>query len=899
MRADRQTLINGNLDSIDARALLKSSLADQQAFWAAEKVRFEGAVPLVPAGTLQAGVAYPSSADAQPFYLPRYALRRQDGAVATRLSRHSASDDPSVPVGSLTIELERLAPAASIAAASAMPHEISGLRIGYRLPLEAEAAEAPPQGADALVGRWWNLDPDADGVVALAITAPDVERLSLQCKTSEPANEGARSQAEGFYRDGEAMVMFHLPDRFITLHLRVEGSLLRAVQVTDVLDGNTPGDAMVSHAFARGTGPEEVPLIWLGLEPPVTADQATWRSVTPIADDETYLRLFRLMTDAEHMARLEVTCAATVGQRAWRQVFIGRNAEERMLQQHGKQIFLMRKQEAQQIRRTVVEAMAVRSAASLGPQEVFTLARAPADPPIAATVRPMRLRAGESAILARPLVADRPQRVAMLRPVAEGEPVILGRPRLDRIADADVVRPQMLDVMEDELAGARPPSRIVIDDGGIPVLTRRREEAVQTVAPFWFDRAVHPAMFDVPTTDAGPLVLLRHEVRAGDRSATFYQDGLEPRQIYFEPEEFRLARSEAGPYAPTLLFHMAEEVDPDAQDADGIAFSVTLTYRARPFLHPALLRAARERFGADAAIAPVAPAVSKLSIGLHGDPAGAIVREGAAIDFADGISDALTFSEAEYRQLTTALQTVSGVGLEGEVEAMLLDGRTARIPIRISLRETAGSVFDWAVSPGQDGRCTLSLRNRIESPVRIDELPAVALGAAASASPEEVPPAEPIAPRATVSVAYRLTPPGTSLAGFDPAPVTSVEPDFMAILAQTTVVQGYAKDSFDVTVSIDPLFFGAAPVGTPPLTGVRVEFRTREEPVLLTPAQPSVTVTLPMPLLLFVTNSADAQHYSYAVTNLHADGPGAATAFTAGSGNLEVVPAPLQPGGPG
>jgi hypothetical protein len=42
-----------------------------------------------------------------------------------------------------------------------------------------------------------------------------------------------------------------------------------------------------------------------------------------------------------------------------------------------------------------------------------------------------------------------------------------------------------------------------------------------------------------------------------------------------------------------------------------------------------------------------------------------------------------------------------------------------------------------------------------------------------------------------------------------------------------------------------------------------------------------------------------AQHYSYAVTNLHADGPGAATAFTAGSGNLEVVPAPLQPGGPG
>ncbi len=51
-----------------------------------------------------------------------------------------------------------------------------------------------------------------------------------------------------------------------------------------------------------------------------------------------------------------------------------------------------------------------------------------------------------------------------------------------------------------------------------------------------------------------------------------------------------------------------------------------------------------------------------------------------------------------------------------------------------------------------------------------------------------------------------------------------------------------------------------------------------------------------MPLLLFITNAAEAQHYSYSVTNLHAEGPGATTAFTAGSGNLEVTPAPLQPG---
>ena len=36
----------------------------------------------------------------------------------------------------------------------------------------------------------------------------------------------------------------------------------------------------------------------------------TWRSVTQIVDDETYLRLFKVMTDSEHAARLEATCSA-------------------------------------------------------------------------------------------------------------------------------------------------------------------------------------------------------------------------------------------------------------------------------------------------------------------------------------------------------------------------------------------------------------------------------------------------------------------------------------------------------------------------------------------------------------------------------------------------------------
>ena len=515
MRADSQTLINGNLDSIDAKTLLRSRPEDQVAFWAAEKVRFEGAVPLVTAGALQAGVAFPSSADGQPFYLPRYGLRRQDGALTTRLSRHPASDDPSVPVGSLTIELDQLAPAASVVTAQAMAHEITALRLGYRIPLVTEATEAAPEGAAALAGSWSNLDPDADGVLALAIEASDAERLSLRCITSEPANDGARSQTVGFFRDGEAMAMFHLPDRFITLHLRVDGTLLRAVQITDVLDGSTPGDAMASHVFARREGPGEVPLIWFGLEPPVPVDQTTWRSVTPVADDEAYLRLFRLMTDAEHRARLEVTCAATVGQRTWRQVFIGNDVEERMVTQHSKRIFLMRKQEAQQIRKTTTDAMVMPLEQRLDQGATFTVVNpavrastVSAGHPASAMLRPARISAaGGAAVLDRTAAMRPVRRLDTLRPMpSDDEPVIHGGggARPDRIDTSDVLRLQMIDVMKGELAGARAPSRIVIDDGGIPVLTRRREETVQTVAPFCFDRTAHASLFDVPAGDAEP-----------------------------------------------------------------------------------------------------------------------------------------------------------------------------------------------------------------------------------------------------------------------------------------------------------------------------------------------------------------------------------------------------------
>jgi hypothetical protein len=157
--------------------------------------------------------------------------------------------------------------------------------------------------------------------------------------------------------------------------------------------------------------------------------------------------------------------------------------------------------------------------------------------------------------------------------------------------------------------------------------------------------------------------------------------------------------------------------------------------------------------------------------------------------------------------------------------------------------------------------------------------------------PTGSPPQDPIEPGDAARVSYETESSGEQLMTAPRLDELSVLPDLAAILAQTIVVQGYATDTFDITVSIEPTFFDYTPDGAEPLTGVSVTFRTREEPVVLTRDQPSRPVTLQMPHILFLTNAAEAQHYSYSVQDLHASGTGAATPYRAGMGNLDVQPA--------
>ena len=918
MKIEKKYLINEDLVEMPSTALLQARTGDQAKFERAVSRVISRDVPMVSTDGIIAGLRYKSSVDGQSdFYLPRYVVRSMQGRRTTRLEMFPPSDDPTAPAGRLTVELQAL-PLVTVDPVRIMPHDVS-LRLGYHVPVSSDAPSETPFGLARFEGRWRNSDPDTDGVTTLKIAVAGENQLKLHATRDQHANKTDLGTVVADIRDGHAMASFHIQGSSVTLTLSERDGMLSVSELLDVHDPDAPGDRVIHHVFHPDHATGDTPFIWMDLAPVSDVGSTVRKSVTTIEDMETYIRLYRVLTRPEHRARIEVTATATVGRRSVKQNFVGHKARKALLERVGAKAFHIDPAAAKKIREKALSTVIEQPEAAVQPNIEMRIERTPqantrpATPRVAPdstrridTIRlPVADTLDQPSVLRRSIPtrfgrnAELVRRIAESRRLAEeaGRTSSEGRHR----ADVQTLSVALNKSFRDKIVTSKLPSWVMVEPSGKPVLTRRQETGVQIVSPFWADPDLHADLLDAPEDSSGGLVLLRHEIRSGSDTAIFYQDGLVPSQIYYEPQEFRLVRSESAPYAPLVLFHLNEEVDESAASDDGPSYSVTMTYQAKPYIQPDLIAAAHEQFGADSRISPITPTVTSLTIGLladNGDTEAEVTRDDADVDFVHGLSDALTFDEDEYRQLTTAFQTASGIGLSGHVAATFPDGRQGTVPVRIGMRNTIGDVFNASLTNAEDSpSTTVTYVNRIESPTRIHEFPVVILGEDRRAIAETAPPTDPLAPGGTLAVTYRSDPPGGTLTVPPQLSNVSVLPDLLAILAQTTVVQGYANDTFEVTVRIEPMFFDFTPEGAEPLTGVSVTFRTREEPVVLTPDAPSQTVTLQMPHILFLTNATEAQHYAYSVQDLHASGAGAATPYAAGSGNLDVQPAMSQSGG--
>ena len=620
------------------------------------------------------------------------------------------------------------------------------------------------------------------------------------------------------------------------------------------------------------------------------ADQRS-RCVKPIFDKQEFDRLYQILTDSALQARLELRCTAMVGYRTWRQIMLPSAVRElpgnhRLLHEE----ILDRKRlpaldpapRIDPVRRlppTVVRPTAERPAASLRPSSLVRVSPALAT----RSQPPIRLP-----VLAHPVLRPEPQPAETpAAPEAPAHAELPVREAWKRAAGLETL----------------------LDRRGRPTVLRVQATAVQSIAPFCFPIATNAYMFDLPG-DLRPStnhILIPRTVIGGDGLpvATFYQDSAFRDQFYYQPQEFRLSRLSAAPGLPDLLVAFLDAVGKQSENDDDVViyYRAELAFHAAPYLSPQILDLARVQL-AELSVPPrftaLNPAGSTLRLRLPLDESDGqlrdIERPGATINFTEAVSDNLDLSSTELERLLAAFESPSGIGIEGAVRAQLLDGRSIDIPLRLSLRETAGSLFDATflgpVAGAPQGRHRVSLRNRIESAVELRAIAAVQVAPGVMAAP--LSPVLPLVvrPGETIQIEY-AAPPQAVVTAIEPvlSAVAQVEPHFLWRMLM--VNRGYTSNTFTIQVAIDPGYFGPPPSEKQELlTGVLVEFEADTE-VTLTAQRPSAEVVLRMPILDRLLKEPTAQGYRYRVTNLHVSGEGARTNWQASEGDLQLAPAPL------
>jgi hypothetical protein len=450
------------------------------------------------------------------------------------------------------------------------------------------------------------------------------------------------------------------------------------------------------------------------------------------------------------------------------------------------------------------------------------------------------------------------------------------------------------------------PVQVALDTDEKPAIIDADLENRQELA-FTFDPA-EPSNRDVfiATEEFGRTIhlLLPIQLTTEDGSIhTVYQDNVMRDVVYIAPSEFRLVRDDETPFLPTLSFLASDFSTSDESAEAEVLFQIRVVYRLEPWLDPEVHELAREQLAREGEVArptPIVPRNStfRLDLDLLGDDQ---LRQGASIDPTIGITDELELDHDSFLRFWRERLANPGGAIRGRVEFQLYDGSPAQAPVEISFWEHTADVFDVSFSgPVSDapGHYRVKVRNRIESPVEISDLPGEAVGedAVAHALGQDSLVGRRLEPGEECNIDYRVQPEDAVVTTLRPTIVGRVEPDLPALLKELMVTPGYSSLSFSLTVKVGDGVFGPPPAGSEPLTGLMVEFDDGTR-VTLTAEAPESEVTLVGRLIDQILGTADTeQRYLYRVTNIYPSGEGERTKWEEGHGtaDLEIHAAAVQ-----
>ncbi|HSR51431.1 MAG TPA: hypothetical protein VLV83_11425 [Acidobacteriota bacterium] len=903
-------------------------------------------LPFSAAGTLEEGTLYPPSEGHAPvrFYIPSYGLRLQGGRHTSSLRLESGGDDdPNAPFGRLEVELVAQAPVDQTFVLREMDHEAVA-RIHYRLPVDSGdgSSAGSSDSPQALLGEWVNVDSATRGMTRLLIVEDENGRLQFhgfgRCSPRE-CDWGltpARPQ-----NDGTLVGTYDFGFKKTRISARPSGEQLLAEVFDDYAEGDRRSDRTTNYVLRRTTPPPQTESAELTLElgPLEPVGDNISRVTRDLLSEQEYQRVFQIMTQQVHEARLEVEVTATVGRRTWRQVIpslvsarpaldnvLLREIESVVVQPRtapapspppapspaapaptaapsrvshaspASPVFMVNQPRAVAVNRPAVAHLSAAQPANALERENAAVAPVLAAQPLAA----------------QPVAAARQPNLTVAQPLSftiNGTDVSGGN-RVNNVvhdlqlADGLFDLPIFSDIMVNRPVLSR---RIFVDRDGAPAVVRTQVNDTQDVGSFHFPLPAHRYMFDMLEDPAPQQSLVRQAVTVGDQTVNFYRDTGIPGQVYYEPTEFRLIRHDTDPYAPSILFGFLEVAETVTEGSAGAAtegssrdaYRVLLSFLAEAYNDPSILQQARLEFGEDASFSALQPQAAALRLNLPVGQDGDLMdveRPEAEISFQTGLQDEVELSQDEFIQILNSLQGPAAQ-VDGVVEATLIDGSTAEIPVILSLSENGGSLFHRGPSipvEGQDGIYRVRLTNRLESDVRVVGLPSIRLGSDARAA--AITPALPVTVEAggSIDVDYQLTPQDFPLTDLDPLVEAEILPDHARIFQIVSVNQGYASDTFDVQISADAALFGSVPEGeSQPLTGLRVEIQPNVV-VELEAQDNEKTASLRMPLLPFLLQE-DAKQFTYRVINITDEGDGLVSPFETRLGDTPLRVSPAQP----
>jgi hypothetical protein len=257
------------------------------------------------------------------------------------------------------------------------------------------------------------------------------------------------------------------------------------------------------------------------------------------------------------------------------------------------------------------------------------------------------------------------------------------------------------------------------------VRAHRDLDDVVAPAPFAFPPALHGYMFQGIQPGSGDSRLVRFRYQWLGTFHTYLQDAARPEVVYCFPDSFRIARREEPPFTPFITVRVAGQGG--ATDAD-----VVFDYIVAPHTNPDRLMAARAslladpQFGQpDVQFQPFATGDVRFFIDRPAQQG--TVREertGVALVLQGAIKDTLVMKLPDFQLLFDAMHRNTASLFLGRIEIDVPGGETEVIPFSARMTELEGNLFVFSSSANADGGVDVTIANAIESPVRIEALPA-------------------------------------------------------------------------------------------------------------------------------------------------------------------------------